>query len=161
MAAAQKWVYQFSQGLAAGRAQGARGNLRDLLGGKGAGAAEMTKAGMPVPPGVTITTAACRAYYAKGRKFPPGTSTWNKIEHRLFSHISMNWRGRPHEIIVDLIAAKTTKQGLKVRAQSDTGAYPTSVNVSDAQMRAIPYCLTPSMGEWNYTIISSPLGRDA
>ena len=81
MAAAHKWVYQFSQGSAAGRAQGAHGNLRDLLGGKGAGAAEMTKAGMPVPPGFTITTEACRAYYAKGRKFPPGM--WEQVAANL------------------------------------------------------------------------------
>jgi pyruvate,orthophosphate dikinase len=68
MAAAHKWVYQFSQGSA---------KMKDLLGGKGAGAAEMTRAGMPVPPGFTITTEACRAYYAKGRKFPPGM--WEQV----------------------------------------------------------------------------------
>jgi pyruvate,orthophosphate dikinase len=72
MAAAHKWVYQFSQGS---------GKMRDLLGGKGAGAAEMTKAGMPVPPGFTITTEACRAYYAKGRKFPPGM--WEQVTANL------------------------------------------------------------------------------
>jgi len=81
MAAAHKWVYQFSQGSGAARAQGAHGNLRDLLGGKGAGAAEMTRAGMPVPPGFTITTEACRAYYAKGRKFPPGL--WEQVTTNL------------------------------------------------------------------------------
>jgi pyruvate,orthophosphate dikinase len=68
MAAAHKWVYQFSQGSA---------KMKDLLGGKGAGAAEMTRAGMPVPPGFTITTEACRAYYARGRKFPPGM--WEQV----------------------------------------------------------------------------------
>jgi pyruvate,orthophosphate dikinase len=72
MAAAHKWVYQFSQGSA---------KMRDLLGGKGAGAAEMTRAGMPVPPGFTITTEACRAYYAKGRKFPPGM--WEQVTANL------------------------------------------------------------------------------
>src|SRR5205814_8075743 len=75
MAKAQKWVYQFSEGSAAARI--ARGDVRGLLGGKGAGAAEMTKAGMPVPPGFTITTEACRAYYASGGKFPRGL--WEQV----------------------------------------------------------------------------------
>ena len=75
MAKAQKWVYQFSEGSAAARS--AKGNLRDLLGGKGAGAAEMTRAGMPVPPGFTITTEACRAYYSSGGKFPKGL--WEQV----------------------------------------------------------------------------------
>src|SRR6266700_5656015 len=75
MAKAHKWIYQFAEGSAAAR--GAHGNPRDLLGGKGAGAAEMTKAGMPVPPGFTITTEACRAYYSSGRKFPPGL--WEQV----------------------------------------------------------------------------------
>src|SRR5438105_14974122 len=68
MPSSRKWVYQFSEGSA---------KMRDLLGGKGAGAAEMTKAGMPVPPGVTITTEACRAYYASGGKFPKGL--WEQV----------------------------------------------------------------------------------
>src|SRR5260370_3124238 len=68
--AAHKWVYHFTEGPAAARS--AHGEPRDLLGGKGAGAAEMTKAGMPVPPGFTITTEACRAYLANKGKFPPG-----------------------------------------------------------------------------------------
>src|ERR671925_431322 len=68
MAKAQKWIYQFSEGSA---------KMRDLLGGKGAGAAEMTRAGMPVPPGFTITTEACRAYYSSGGKFPPGL--WEQV----------------------------------------------------------------------------------
>jgi pyruvate,orthophosphate dikinase len=73
-----KWVYQFREGSAAGRAQGARLEwMRDLLGGKGAGAAEMTSAGMPVPPGFTITTEACREYYARGRKLPEGL--WDQV----------------------------------------------------------------------------------
>jgi pyruvate,orthophosphate dikinase len=72
MAKAHKWVYQFREGSA---------KMRDLLGGKGAGAAEMTRAGMPVPPGFTITTEACRAYYAKGRKFPPGM--WEQVTSSL------------------------------------------------------------------------------
>src|SRR5579859_350542 len=67
-------------------------------------------------------------------------SKWNKIEHRLFSHISMNWRGRPlisHEVIVNLIAATTTKNGLRVHAEHDQGIYPTKVQVSDAERDAI------------------------
>src|SRR5216110_608081 len=75
MAKAQKWVYQFSEGSAAARV--ARGDVRGLLGGKGAGAAEMTRAGMPVPPGFTITTEACRAYYSSGGKFPKGL--WEQV----------------------------------------------------------------------------------
>src|SRR5438270_12140857 len=73
--------------------------------------------------------------------FPPGTSKWNKVEHRLFSHITMNWRGRPltsHEVIVQTIAATTTRTGLRVRAELDTSAYDTGVNVSGRQMDALP-----------------------
>jgi DDE family transposase len=86
---------------------------------------------------------------------PPGTSKWNKIEHRLFSHISMNWRGRPltsHEVVVELIGATTTKQGLRVHAERDLGTYPPKVVVSDWQMAQV--LLTPHdfHGEWNYTI---------
>src|SRR3989440_1738131 len=75
MAKARKWIYQFAEGPAAARS--ARGDVRGLLGGKGAGAAEMTRAGMPVPPGFTITTEACRAYYASGGKFPKGL--WEQV----------------------------------------------------------------------------------
>jgi transposase len=86
---------------------------------------------------------------------PPGTSKWNKIEHRLFAHISMNWRGRPlvsHEVIVELIGATTTLEGLQVRAELDANVYPTKVKVSDDELAAVQ--LTPHAfhGEWNYTI---------
>jgi transposase len=86
---------------------------------------------------------------------PPGTSKWNKIEHRLFAHISMNWRGRPlvsHEVIVELIGATTTRTGLTVHAVRDTGSYPTKIKVSDEELAAVH--LTPHAfhGEWNYTI---------
>jgi DDE family transposase len=86
---------------------------------------------------------------------PPGTSKWNKIEHRLFAHISMNWRGRPlvsHEIIVDLIGATTTSTGLRVQAELDPGQYPTKVKVSDDELATVQ--LTPHAfhGEWNYTV---------
>src|SRR6266702_4135179 len=73
--------------------------------------------------------------------FPPGTSKWNKIEHRLFSHITMNWRGRPmtsHDVIINSIAATTTRTGLTVQARLDGGSYPTGVKVSNAQMAALP-----------------------
>ncbi|OFV94522.1 MAG: transposase [Acidobacteria bacterium RIFCSPLOWO2_12_FULL_65_11] len=86
---------------------------------------------------------------------PPGTSKWNKIEHRLFSHISMNWRGRPltsHEIVVKLIGATVTKTGLKVNARLDRRKYPTKVKVTDEQMRALNIKPHAFHGEWNYTI---------
>jgi Rhodopirellula transposase DDE domain len=91
--------------------------------------------------------------------FPPGTSKWNKIEHRLFSRITMNWRGRPlasHEIIVNSIAAVTTAAGLTVHAELDTGAYPAGIKVSDAQMDALPLVTHYWHGEWNYTLIPAP-----
>ena len=86
---------------------------------------------------------------------PPGTSKWNKIEHRLFSHISMNWRGRPltsHDVVIELIGATTTKQGLRVHAERDTGVYPKEVTVSDASMSEIDLQAHAWHGEWNYTI---------
>jgi hypothetical protein len=87
--------------------------------------------------------------------FPPGTSKWNRIEHRLFSAISMNWRGRPltsHEVIVETIAATTTRTGLRVRAELDTGCYPTGVKVSDREMAALPITRHDFHGEWNYCL---------
>jgi len=90
---------------------------------------------------------------------PPGTSKWNKIEHRLFSHITMNWRGRPltsHEVIVNSIAATTTRTGLTVRAELDPGSYPTGTEISDAQMAAVPLSRHRFHGDWNYTIHPRP-----
>jgi hypothetical protein len=87
--------------------------------------------------------------------FPPGTSKWNRIEHRLFSAISMNWRGRPltsHEVIVETIAATTTRTGLTVRAQLDTGSYPAGVKVSDQQMAALAITRHDFHGDWNYCL---------
>jgi transposase len=87
--------------------------------------------------------------------FPPGTSKWNKVEHRLFSHITMNWRGRPltsHEVIVQTIAATTTRTGLRVRAGLDTSAYDTGVKVSNRQMDALPLTRHDWHGDWNYTL---------
>jgi len=91
--------------------------------------------------------------------FPPGTSKWNKIEHRLFSAISMNWRGRPltsHEVIVETIAATTTRTGLTVQAELDTGLYPTGVKVSDQQMAALPITRHHFHHDWNYTLHPHP-----
>src|SRR5467141_4493393 len=86
---------------------------------------------------------------------PPGTSKWNKIEHRLFSFISQNWRAKPpvsYRVIVDLISATTTKTGLTVRCELDTGQYPSGIVVSDAEMAAINIKRAEFHGEWNYTI---------
>lgn len=91
--------------------------------------------------------------------FPPGTSKWNKIEHRLFSYISMNWRGKPlisHEVIVSLIAATTTRKGLKVQAQLDTNLYPTGIKVTKEEFEAIRLERDEFHGEWNYTITPNP-----
>jgi hypothetical protein len=86
---------------------------------------------------------------------PPGTSKWNKIEHRLFSFITQNWRGRPlltHATIVNLIAATRTNAGLKVRCELDRQDYPRDVKVTDDQMQAIHLEPDPFHGDWNYTI---------
>ena len=87
--------------------------------------------------------------------FPPGTSKWNKIEHRLFCHITQNWRGRPlvsHEIIVKLISSTTTRQGLKVQAALDRRHYPTRQKVSDHELAQIQLLPAGFHGDWNYTI---------
>ena len=87
--------------------------------------------------------------------YPPGTSKWNKIEHRLFSHITMNWRGRPlvsYQVIVNLIGATTTETGLRVQADLDTEVYPTKVKVTDEQLATVDLHPHRFHGEWNYTI---------
>ncbi|EQD51044.1 Rhodopirellula transposase family protein [mine drainage metagenome] len=87
--------------------------------------------------------------------FPPGTSKWNKIEHRLFSHISMNWKGHPltsHEVIVNLIANTRTRKGLTVKAGLDKTLYPLGVKVPDEQMNALNIQKNTFHGEWNYTV---------
>lgn len=87
--------------------------------------------------------------------FPPGTSKFNKIEHRLFSHISMNWHGVPptsHEVVVNSIAATTTRTGLTVAAVLDTGAYPEGIKISDKQMAALPLDRNAWRGDWNYML---------
>lgn len=86
---------------------------------------------------------------------PPGTSKWNKIEHRLFSYISMNWRGQPlvsHEVIINLIAGTTTREGLKVHAELDDSLYPAGIKVSDDEFKQIHLTRNTFHGEWNYRI---------
>lgn len=88
--------------------------------------------------------------------FPPGTSKWNKIEHRLFCHITENWRGRPlldHETVVQLIGATRTTTGLRVKAKLDRRSYPTGQKVTDAQMREVHLIEEDFHGDWNYTIV--------
>ena len=89
---------------------------------------------------------------------PPGTSKWNKIEHRLFSFITQNWRAKPllsHRVIVELIGATTTKTGLAVRCELDDKTYPKGIVVSDEQMRSLNIKRDDFHGEWNYTISPS------
>jgi hypothetical protein len=98
--------------------------------------------------GLTITVA----------HLPPGTSKWNKIEHRLFSHITMNWRGMPltsHEVIVNSIAATRTESGLRVVAELDAGTYPAGVKIPDKQMDVLPLDRHDWHGEWNYTLCAT------
>ena len=93
---------------------------------------------------------------------PPGTSKWNRIEHRLFSHISMNWRGRPlesHEVIIETISAVTTSTGLRVQAQLDTGTYPRGIKIPDKAMKAFEVSHLHRHqfhGDWNHTIRATP-----
>ena len=90
--------------------------------------------------------------------FPPGTSKWNKIEHRMFCHITQNWRGRPllsHEVIVSLIANTTTAQGLQIHAELDTSNYPTGVKVSDEELAAVNLRQANFHGDWNYSVLPS------
>ena len=97
-------------------------------------------------PGLAVTVA----------HLPPDTSKWNKIEHRLFSQITLNWRGRPptsHQVTVDLIANTTTATGLSVRAVLDTGQYPTGISYSDKDIAAIPLVRHDFHGDWNDTLL--------
>ena len=87
--------------------------------------------------------------------FPPGTSKWNKIEHRLFCHITQNWRGRPlvsHEVIVNLIANTATTKGLTVQAELDTDVYPIGIKVTDEELAQVNLKPADFHGNWNYTI---------
>jgi Rhodopirellula transposase DDE domain len=90
---------------------------------------------------------------------PPGTSKWNKIEHRLFSYISQNWRGKPlvsHEVIVNLIASTTTRTGLTVHCALDTNTYPKGIKVTDDELNQLNLVRDEFHGEWNYTIKPNP-----
>ena len=90
--------------------------------------------------------------------FPRGTSKWNKIEHRLFSHITMNWRGRrleSHEVVVNLIAGTTTRTGLTVRAEFDQDDYQKGIEVTHEEFKGIPLVRHDFHGEWNYTNIEA------
>ncbi len=94
--------------------------------------------------------------------YPPGTSKWNKIEHRLFSFVTKNWRGKPltsYRTIVELVGATKTKTGLKVLAEWDQGSYPTGVAITDAELAAVPVEPHEWHGEWNYTIMAKPKKR--
>ena len=87
--------------------------------------------------------------------FPPGTSKWNKIEHRMFCHITKNWRGRPllsRGIVVNLIGHTTTKKGLHIQAELDENSYPRGIKISDEEIAAVQIKEDKFHGEWNYTI---------
>ena len=87
--------------------------------------------------------------------YPPGTSKWNKIEHRMFSFITMNWRGKPLtsvRTIIELISATATSTGLTIQAADDPNWYPTGVKISDAELAAVPLTPHEFHGDWNYTI---------
>jgi hypothetical protein len=91
--------------------------------------------------------------------YPPGTSKWNKIEHRLFSFVSMNWKGRPlisYEAVVNLIGATKTRSGLKVKAVLDTKTYETGQKITDREMKALRLKLHAFHGDWNYTVLPRP-----
>ena len=91
--------------------------------------------------------------------FPPGTSKWNKIEHRMFCHITQNWRGRPlvsHEVIIELIGATTTQGGLKIQAALDQRPYAKGIKVSNAELAAVQLTPDEFHGEWNYSIHPTP-----
>ncbi len=90
--------------------------------------------------------------------YPPGTSKWNRIEHKMFSFISMNWRGRPlvsYRTIIELISATTTTKGLTIRAEEDLTYYETGIKVTDAQLAAVPLVRHKFHGDWNYSIAQS------
>ena len=91
--------------------------------------------------------------------YPPGTSKWNRIEHRMFSFITMNWRGRPLtsvRTIIELISATATKTGLTIQAAYDPDGYPKGVKITDTELAAVPLAPHHFHGEWNYTINAQP-----
>jgi hypothetical protein len=90
--------------------------------------------------------------------FPPGTSKWNKIEHRVFCHVTQNWRGQPlgsHEVIVNLIAHTTIQAGLRIRAELDRRTYPAGIKIPDEQFDALHLKLAKFHGDWNYALLPS------
>jgi hypothetical protein len=96
----------------------------------------------------------------KVRHYPPGTSKWNRIEHRLFCHITQNWRGRPltdHATIIELIAATCTKTGLKVDSALDTRVYEKGIQVTNAEMKRLDIRGDPFHPEWNYSVVPRKL----
>jgi len=87
--------------------------------------------------------------------FPPGTSKWNKIEHRMFCHITNNWRGRPllsRQVVVNLIGSVTTQEGLRIRAELDENTYAAGVKVTDEELAGVSIDRDKFHGEWNYKI---------
>jgi len=94
------------------------------------------------------------------RHFPPGTSKWNKIEHRMFCHITENWRGRPlisREVVVQLIGATTTTSGLEIKAELDESSYQSGIKISDKEIQSINLFREEFHGEWNYEIRPFPV----
>ena len=88
--------------------------------------------------------------------FPPGTSKWNKIEHRMFCHITENWRGRPpvsHAVVVNLIGSTRTGTGLRIRVELDTTTYETGIKVTNKELETVRLKTDKFHGEWNYTIL--------
>ena len=95
------------------------------------------------------------------RHYPPGTSKWNKIEHRMFCHITQTWRGKPlvsRPAVVNLIAATTTKTGLTVRCEPDENSYPKAIRVTDEEMATLNITTDPRHPKWNYTNSPNPSG---
>ena len=91
--------------------------------------------------------------------FPPGTSKWNQIDHRMFCHITENWRGRPlvnHAVVVNLIGSTQTRTGLQVQAELDTNRYKKGIKVADAELESVRLKQDKFHGEWNYTIEPHP-----
>ena len=91
--------------------------------------------------------------------YPPGTSKWNKVEHRLFAQITRNWRGLPltsHQAVVELISATTATTGLTVHAELDTSEYPTGLRYTKKQVEALPISKHAFHGDWNYCVRPEP-----
>jgi Rhodopirellula transposase DDE domain len=88
--------------------------------------------------------------------FPPGTSKWNQIEHRMFCHITENWRGRPlisRAVVVNLIGSTRTRTGLRIQAELDTNRYESGIKVTDDQMQSVRFKRDKFHGDWNYRIV--------